>query len=102
MSHEVKAAWKVVDVDTLPANLRSAYQDYKTAYAYMKEARETFEKSMQAAATLPTHERLVFGYNFGKLSVAIVPAEPAKPKTDRNAMSLAEFLAAKRAEGART
>ena len=38
-------------------------------------------------------EKVIFGYNFGKLSLAIVPAD--KPKRRTAAVSLADYLASK-------
>ena len=101
MAHEVKADWRIIDPATLDAPLANAYADYKAAYAFMKEARTAFEKAMTSAASVPSHERLVFGYNFGKLSVAIVPNDKPAARPDRNALSLTNWLALKRANGDR-
>jgi hypothetical protein len=57
----------------------------------MKEARNNFEQSMASAVELPEGKRLVFGYNFGKLSVAVV--EDDKPKAKAGAQSLSSYLA---------
>ena len=101
-SHDVKADWRILDPATLPDNLRSAYADYKQAYALMKEARQSFEDAMSLAAALPDTSRLVFGYNFGKLSLAVVPNDKPKAKPAAPAGSLATFLASARLTGART
>lgn len=42
-------------------------------------------------APIPDGKRLVFGYNFGKLSVALVD-DDAKPSTAKGTTSLSDFL----------
>lgn len=86
--------WHEINPETLDDGLLRAYQSYKAAYARMKAERVQFEDSMQLAAALPVGKRMVFGYNFGKLSVAIVD-DDRKPKTAQPAkQSLSDFLAA--------
>lgn len=95
---EIKLDWTQVDVNTLDTGDRASYEAYKSAYRTMKEAREAFESGMQANA--PQGKRLVFGYNFGKLSVALDDAKDA-PKAKSGTQSLAAFLAGQGASGAR-
>jgi len=101
MAYAVKADWTAIDPETLPAEVRMAYNAYKSAYRTMKAHREGFEAAMSAIAGLPADQRMVFGYNFGKLSVSVVPNDKPKPATKPTG-SLADFLAAKRASGERT
>lgn len=86
------AVWVEVDVDSLDAAQREAYVQYKALYRQMKAQREAFEVSM--SADVQSGKRMIFGYNFGRLSIAVVEDDRkiAKPKTQR--MSLAEYLAA--------
>jgi len=87
------AVWTVIDADTLADEQRFAYDEYKAKYRLMKEAREHFENHMQSAVELPAGKRLVFGYNFGKLSVAVVD-DDRKPTAKANApQSLSSYLA---------
>lgn len=87
---ETKLDWVQVDVASLSTEHQAAYADYKAAYADMKLARQAFEQGMQTNA--PKGKRLVFGYNFGKLSVALDDAKDA-PKAKAGVQSLADFLA---------
>jgi hypothetical protein len=91
------ATWVEIDAEALAIDQRQAYDEYKAAYRDMKVLRTEFERSMGQA--LPEGKRMIFGYNFGKLSVALVeddrkPAKPAK-------QSLAEFLASQAEAGRR-
>lgn len=94
-----KANWVEISADDLPEDIRQAYDAYKLAYKHMKAQRERFEQAMADRAEVPKGRRLVFGYNFGKLSVAVVdddrkPAKAATPK-----LSLTEFMAQQQASG---
>ena len=86
------AVWVEVAVESLPQQAQEAYQYYKSQYTAMKGARETFENAMATQAKLPEGKRMVFGYNFGKLSVAVV-ADDRKPKAEAKRQSLADVLA---------
>jgi hypothetical protein len=101
-THDVTADWRVVDPDTLPANLSAAYAEYKETYKLMKSARIAFETSMSAAAALPATSRLAFGYNFGRLSIAVIPNTPRPASAPARSTSLADFLTSTRAAGFRT
>lgn len=94
------AVWQEIDPATLSAEAAKRYKAYKEAYAFMKECRGEFEAHMneQAASALPEGKRLAFGYNFGKLSVAVVDDDkPAKRET--KPQGLAEWLAAQASRG---
>lgn len=93
------AVWTQIDPSTLGEDIAQAYVDYKAAYTKMKNARVLFEAKMGNAAELPQGKRLVFGYNFGKLSVAIVDGERVEAKPQVKTQSLAQFLASQASAG---
>lgn len=103
MAKQIKsdAIWTTIDPATLPAPIAKQYIRYKEAYAEMKAERKAFEDALAALSSLPATKRMIFGYNFGKLSVAVVDAEPAKPAASGSA-SLADFLKSTAASGRRT
>lgn len=92
------ANWTTVDVATLPHELDATYKAYKASYKAMKDAREIFEHAMSAAIAPPTGKRVIFGYNFGKLSVAIVDGLVEK-RTTVSTQSLADWIASQRDSG---
>lgn len=82
------ADWKEIDPATLSDPLKKAYDAYKADYAKAQATRILFEKQMGEAALTAeqrTTWRMVFGYNFGKLSAAIVPA--AKTTASKKAVA---------------
>ncbi len=87
------ATWQNIDPASLPEDLAKHYAAYKAAYAEMKSARETFEEEMREAlrSQTPRGKRIVFGYNFGKLSIACVE-DDAKPASTASATSFANLL----------
>lgn len=82
------AVWSELNVDSLEAGDASNYAAYKALYREMKATREAFEGGLQRLA--PEGKRLIFGYNFGKLSVAIVEAID-KPKA-KGAVDLSTLI----------
>lgn len=78
-------SWTNVDVTELPETLVSLYDDYKAAQRLASEHRAAFEAAMikAAAPRTPPGKSLVFGYKFGKLSIAWgeAKATPAKPRS---------------------
>lgn len=94
------AEWIQIDIDSLSNQQRFAYDEYKAKYRLTKEARENFENTMQLG--VPDGMRIVLGYNFGKLSAAIVSDDRKPAKAKASTQSLAEFLAAQAAGGRRT
>jgi hypothetical protein len=96
----IAAEWQTIDIDTLNPDLAEAYRSYKAAYAEMKRIREGFERMMADHVPLPAGQRLVFGYNFGKLSIAAV-ADDRKPAAKSAPQSLSAFLASTSASGRR-
>jgi len=90
---DAKPDWTQLDPDTLSPELRKAYDDYKAANKAAHTMRNVFEAMMTNAIDPLDTEKVIFGYNFGKLSIAIVPAD--KPKRRTAAVSLADYLASK-------
>ena len=90
------AEWIVIDPTTLGEDQQLAYMAYKEAYAAMKVLRNGFEQSMQA--DVPAGKRIVCGYNFGKLSVAVVD-DDRKPAAKAGAQSLSSYLAGMQTRG---
>ena len=82
--------WTQLDPSTLSPDLRKAYDAYRDAARHANALRETFERAMTVAIDPPEGEKVVFGYRFGKLSLAIAPAD--KPRKPSAAVSLADFI----------
>lgn len=95
------ASWQTIDPETLPSAVSKQYARYKETYKEMKADRDAFEQAMRDLAPAPAGKRLVFGYNFGKLSVALVD-DTDKPATAKGTLSLSAFLAGQTAQGKRT
>lgn len=101
MASKSDLEWMTIDPDTLPAHHAALYAEYKALYRKMKEAREKFEETVNEAAKLPEGKRLVFGYNFGKLSMAVAEDDKRRARAAEPKASLADFLAAQAATGRR-
>jgi hypothetical protein len=98
-THKVKADWLTIDPASLAPKQAELYLQYKACYKAMKQARELFESAMQEG--VPEGERMILGYNFGKLSVAIVPDDRKPAQAAKGVVSLAAFLAARQEAGLR-
>lgn len=85
------ANWQTIDPATLPKEEQELYRLYKESYAEMKRLRGHFEMAMRGLSDAPKGKRLAFGYNFGKLSVALVD-DDAKSTTAKSTTSLSDFL----------
>lgn len=92
MARDNDANWQQVDPTTLPGSAGELYTDYVTKRRAAGAAKAAFEQEMNKLAELPAGLRMVFGYNFGKLSAAVVAddTKPSKPKAPT--LSLAAFL----------
>ena len=103
-SEKSELQWTNVNVEELPEALRDLYTESKEAYKAYKIARDAFENAMQVGYGdhLPDNSELKFGYNFGKLSVAIGPKTQRKVKSEAVKQTLAEFLAAQAESGAQS
>lgn len=91
--------WTEIDPTSLPDELRAQYQKYKEAYAAMKAFRQRFEGCLNDYINPPEGKRVVCGYNFGKLSIAL--ADDDRKPAKAGAGSLADFLASAQASGRR-
>jgi hypothetical protein len=97
-----EAKWQEVDPTSLSTKAQKAYNEYKRLYREAKAARESFEEQVNDEAGLPASHRVIFGYNFGKLSMAVVEGEAkAKAKPVAPKLNLAQFLAAQAGQGRR-
>lgn len=85
-----KEAWVTIDPETLNPKQKKAYDAYKEDYKVMKEGRQAFEDEMQIG--LPQGKRLAFGYNFGKLAIAVVD-DDGTVKAKKGPLSYTDFLA---------
>ena len=63
--------WTQLDPASLSPDLRKAYDAYKEAARHAESLRKTFEASMTNAIDPLDTEKVVFGYRFGKLSLAV-------------------------------
>ena len=82
--------WTQLDPASLSPDLRKAYDAYKEAARHANTLREAFERAMTVAIDPLDNEKVVFGCRFGKLSLAIAPAD--KPRKPSAAVSLADFI----------
>lgn len=95
------AVWTEINPETLPDDVKAFYDAYKASYRVMKDNRLGFETKLSEMADLPSDKRMVFGYNFGKLSVAIVDDDRKPAKATPAKQSLADWLGKQRKSGAR-
>ena len=100
-SEKSELQWANVEIEQLNAELQRAYRESKEAYRAYKIARDQFEGMMQEvySGSIAEGTELKFGYNFGKLSVAIGPKTQRKAKSEAPKQTLAEFLAAQASDG---
>ena len=83
--------WTQIDTETLNATATAALAKLRAANEAARSAREAFEAIITDLIDPADGERVIFGYRFGKLSLAIVPAD--KPKAKTSAISLDAFKA---------
>lgn len=100
-NYDVKADWRNVDVDTLTDELQAHYELYREANRQAQSAREAFEKAFTTAVPCPPHQRLAFGYRFGKLSIAVIPDDRPARTTPKGTLTLSDFMAQASATGTR-
>lgn len=96
MATHSELKWITVDVSKISGELQAAYAGMKALYRQYAAAKAEFESAMQAAYgdKLPADKELKFGYNFGKLSIAIGPARERKAKRTQETASLGDWLEA--------
>lgn len=88
---ETKLTWMDIQPEALSPAAQAAYADHKAAYRLAKEAKERFEAVARASMPNPGPGREIkFGYNFGKLSIAVGEAKPVK--ADKPALDLTAFI----------
>jgi nucleoside diphosphate kinase len=91
MANANEVTWMQVELSDLNEKSRKLYDAYKEASAKTAEIRRDFEASFLAqaekAGVVPNGMTIAFGYKFGRLSVAAVPAEKPKAAT-KNAFRL--------------
>jgi hypothetical protein len=71
-SDKSTASWNEVNTNTLPEGVKTAYCDYVDAQEKANAVRKAFEDKFTALFNTPKGKRILVGYRFGKLSVAIV------------------------------
>lgn len=106
-----KEDWKQVDGQALAAAIGEVeggecwalYEASKVAYRAYKAERDRFEAAMQEgfAEHMPAGMELKFGYNFGKLSIAVGPLTERKAKAAAQTGSLSDWLSSQAASGQR-
>ncbi len=92
--------------DHLSPALLLAFQDVKAkynahkdaakalpSYAAHKSAQAAFEQAVTDAFDCPEGHALVFGYNYGKLSIAVKPVAKAKAKVEKGKLDLSAWIA---------
>ena len=82
--------WTQIDTETLNATATAALAKLRAANEAARAAREQFEAIITDLIDPADGERVIFGYRFGKLSLAIAPAD--KPRKPSAAVSLADFI----------
>lgn len=94
--------WNTVEISDLTEQNARLYAEAKAAYRVYKVAKEAFEQAMQAgfAQHLGEGQELKFGYNFGKLSIAV--GEKRERKVAKAKASLTDWLAAQGQGGHRS
>jgi hypothetical protein len=107
-----KEDWRTIDRDALiqavgetdGAMAWAQYEASKEAYRAYKAKRDAFESVMQRAFSdkLPNGYEIKFGYNFGKLSIAVGPVTERKATPKAESESLGDWLQAQAASGQRT
>lgn len=87
------ADWRTIDAESLPTDIRSAYDAYKSANRLAQAAREFFEQQFTDAIPVPAGSRIAFGYRFGKLSIAVIPDDRPATKPRTTPLTMAELMA---------
>ncbi len=96
--YDSELVWNEIDPSTLEGVVKIAYEDYVDMRRKAAHCKQVFEDHMNTNA--PEGKRFVFGYNFGKLSIAVTEAKDA-PKVKPAKLSLMEYLAQQQASGKR-
>ena len=93
--------WTNVNPANLSTELQNRYAQMKEAYKVYAQRKGEFEQAMQAefGGKLSADKELKFGYNFGKLSIAIGDKRPERKAKQAQTDSLGDWLAAQQANG---
>lgn len=83
--------WDNIDPATLPEDLARLYYAYQKAQSVATEARKLFESEANEAFDCGPGNKLAFGYKFGKLSVALVPASPRSSTSTKSLSQIAKL-----------
>lgn len=97
MAKSNDAVWVELDPASLDAGQSVAYEEYRRLRKLAGVAKGAFEQTMQVA--IPVGQRMIFGYNFGRLSVAVVANDRPASKPKATAKSLGDYLATMSARG---
>lgn len=102
MASELK--WKTVDpARELSPEMLRAFERSKEAYKEYQAAKQRFEDMFKAsvASQIPPGFEIKFGYNYGKLSVAIAQTDPSKERkaAAKPKESLADWMQAQTSGG---
>lgn len=96
---KTELAWTDINPAELPPPVRVKYDAYKAAYRAMKEAKLAFEESARGVIPAPDGFEVKFGYNFGKLGIALAPVSDKPKPAAKGATTLAQWIAAQQAMG---
>src|ERR1700733_2899591 len=96
-------SWRNVDTNELAPGPLDRYEVYKALQRQAAQAREAFEAEFSTSMGLtPTSpQRLVFGYKFGKLSIAVAPNDKPKAVPKRTTSTPADYPVSVLMTGAR-
>ena len=104
-----KEDWRTIDEqalinavgESMGHNVWTLYEASKAAYRRYKTERDEFELAMQSAfaSKMPAGMELKFGYNFGKLSIAVGPITERKAQPKAESESLGDWLAGQAQSG---
>lgn len=98
---ETKLNWTDISPDELSSDVQGAYDAYKVAYRTMKAAKLAFETAARGEIPAPEGFEVKFGYNFGKLGIALAPVTDKPKASAKPKQSLAAWIASQAASGAR-
>lgn len=83
--------WYDMDVESLPAVAKSAYEEYKEAGRTAARLRDKFNA---IASNAVNDKAIQWGHNYGKLSFTLLDTTPKGRKPTQGKVSLTDWLAA--------
>lgn len=96
---KTELSWTDINPAELPPAVRAKYDAYKASYRAMKEAKAGFEDAARSVIPAPTGFEIKFGYNFGKLGIALAPITDKPKPAAKGTTSLAAWIEQQRAMG---